>query len=157
MPFSRSNYRRWDISLPWHEAKEYLASGWRRTISPCQKDNCKWKAHADHFLRNSRYCRLSKDSTLDSWFLCEDLLRPLAQKMQPNSKKTYKPLAFIHLDNARVHMARATQKRFDVSRFKRTSQPPYSPDIAPSDFFFLVGWKAGLNGENLMGKMNYIK
>jgi hypothetical protein len=43
------------------------------------------------------------------------------------------------MDNARVHMARATQEKLDVSRFKRTLQPPYGPDIAPSDFFFSVG------------------
>jgi hypothetical protein len=26
-------------------------------------------------------------------------------------------------------------KKLDISRFKRTPQPPYSPDIAPSDPF----------------------
>jgi transposase len=40
------------------------------------------------------------------------------------------------MGNARVH--KATQEKLDVSRFRRTPQPPYSPDIAPSDFFF--GW-----------------
>jgi hypothetical protein len=54
MPFSRSNYKRWDMDLPWHEARDYLAAGWRRTTSPCQKDNCRRKAHADCFLGNSR-------------------------------------------------------------------------------------------------------
>jgi hypothetical protein len=40
----------------------------------------------------------------------------------------------------------------------RTHSPPISsPDIAPSDLFFLVGWKPSLNGENIMGKMNYMK
>jgi hypothetical protein len=43
------------------------------------------------------------------------------------------------MGNARVRTARATQEKLDVSRFKRTPQPPYSPDIAPSDFF-LFGW-----------------
>jgi hypothetical protein len=52
MPFSRSNYRRWDIAFSWHEVRDSLASGWRRTTSPCQKDNYKRKAHADRFLGN---------------------------------------------------------------------------------------------------------
>jgi hypothetical protein len=43
------------------------------------------------------------------------MFRPVAQEMQP------------------------TQEKLDVSRFKRTQQPLYSPDIAPSDFFFSVG------------------
>jgi hypothetical protein len=43
------------------------------------------------------------------------------------------------MDNARVHTARATQEKLDISRFKRTPQPPDSPDIAPADVF-LFGW-----------------
>jgi hypothetical protein len=58
--------------------------------------------------------------------------------MQPNSKKTRKPLTLIHVDNGPVHMARATQEKLDVSRFKRSPQP-YSSDIAPSDSFFSIG------------------
>jgi transposase len=72
-------------------------------------------------------------------------------------KKTRKPLSLIHMENATVHTARATQEKLDVSWFKGTQQPPYSPDIAPSEFFFSVGWKPSLNGENIMGKMNYTK
>jgi hypothetical protein len=62
--------------------------------------------------------------------------------------KPRKPLALIHMDNARVHTARAAQEKLNVSRFKHMPQPPYSPDIAPSDFFFSVGWKPSLKGEN---------
>jgi hypothetical protein len=78
---------------------------------------------------------------------------PFAQKMQPNSTKTRKPLTLIHIDNARVHMARVIQEKLDISRFKHTPQPAYSPDIAPSDSF-LFGWlithleRKGYNGEN---------
>jgi hypothetical protein len=43
------------------------------------------------------------------------------------------------MDNARVCTERATKEKLDISRVKRTQQPPYSPDIAPSDFF-LFGW-----------------
>jgi hypothetical protein len=36
-------------------------------------------------------CWLSTDGALDSLFFCEEVLRPLAQKMQPNSKKSANP------------------------------------------------------------------
>jgi hypothetical protein len=39
------------------------------------------------------------------------------------------------MNNARIHTARATQEKLDVSRFKRRPQPHYNPDIALSDFF----------------------
>jgi hypothetical protein len=87
----------------------------------------------------AHYCWPSNDNTLDSPFFCEEVLSPLAQKMQPSSKKSRKPLTLIHMDNARVHTAGATQEKLDVSQFKRTPQPSHSPDIAPSDFFVLVG------------------
>jgi hypothetical protein len=61
------------------------------------------------------------------------------------------------MDNTRIHSARVTQEKMDVSQFKRTHQPPYSPDIAPLDFFFSVGGKPNLNRENIMGEMNYMK
>jgi hypothetical protein len=66
-------------------------------------------------------------------------------------------MTLIHMNNAKVHTARVTQVKSDVSGFKRTPQPPYSPDIAPSGFFFSVGCKPSLDGENIMGRMNYMK
>jgi hypothetical protein len=41
-----------------------------------------WRIHGI-----AHYCWLPKDSTLDWSFFCEEVLSPLAQKMQPNSKK----------------------------------------------------------------------
>jgi transposase len=111
-----------------------------------------WEIH-----RIARYWWLPKDSTLGSPLFHEEVLRPLAQKMRPNSKKARKRLTLIHRDNAKVHRARATQEKLAVSRFKRTPQPPYGPDIAPSDSFFLVGWKSRWNGVRISSKMNYPK
>jgi hypothetical protein len=45
-------------------------------------------------------------------------------------------MTLIHMDNTRVHPARATQEKLDVFRFKRMPQPLYRPDIAPSNFSF---------------------
>jgi hypothetical protein len=86
----------------------------------------------------ANYCWVPKESTLDSPFFCKKVLSPLAQRRQPNSEKTRKPLALIHMNNARVHTARVTQEKLDVSRFRRRQQPPYSHDITLSDFFFSV-------------------
>jgi hypothetical protein len=87
----------------------------------------------------THYCWLPKDNILNSLFFCEEVLSPVAHKMQPDSKKARKRLALIRMDNARVHTARATQEKLDVSRFKRTPPTPYRPDIAPSDFSFRLG------------------
>jgi hypothetical protein len=86
----------------------------------------------------AHYCWLPKDCTLDSpFFMMKCLVHSLRKCSQ--IQKIGKPLTLIHMDNARVHAARATQEKLDVSRFKRTPQSSYSRDIAPSDFFFSVG------------------
>jgi hypothetical protein len=84
------------------------------------------------------YCSLTKNSTLDSPFFCGKMLSAESTRSENAAKfkKTRKPLTLIHMDNAWVRMARATQEKLDVSRFKCMLQPPYGPDIAPSDFSF---------------------
>jgi hypothetical protein len=39
----------------------------------------------------AHYCWLPKEDTLDSPFFCEEVLSPLAKKMQPNSEKHANP------------------------------------------------------------------
>jgi hypothetical protein len=39
----------------------------------------------------AHYCWFPKGNTLDSPFVCEEVLSPLVQKMQPNSKKFANP------------------------------------------------------------------
>jgi hypothetical protein len=82
------------------------------------------------------YCWLPKDSILDSPFFYEEVLSVESIRSENAAKfrKTHKPLTLIHMDNARVHTAMATQEKLDISRFKCMPQPPYSPNIAPSDF-----------------------
>jgi hypothetical protein len=41
----------------------------------------------------------------------------------------------LHYQNARVHNARTVSERFGDGGFIRRIHPPYSPDIAPCDFF----------------------
>ncbi len=42
---------------------------------------------------------------------------------------------YLHMDNAPTHRAHLT-KLFDRMKIKIMPHPPYSPDIAPSDFWF---------------------
>jgi hypothetical protein len=56
------------------------------------------------------------------------------------------------MDNARFHIAKGTQEKLDVSRFRRTPQPPYNPHITPFDFG-LFGWlKAQLERREYNGE-----
>ena len=62
------------------------------------------------------------------------------------SEKQTKRKIWLHLDNCRVHNSVESQKRTKEAGFKRTPHPPYSPDIAPSDFFLFGYTKQKLKG-----------
>jgi len=44
-------------------------------------------------------------------------------------------------DNALAHRALATQKKLAYLGFQRLDDPPYSPDLAPSDYHLFPGLK----------------
>ena len=53
----------------------------------------------------------------------------------------------FHHDNARSHTsAIATAKLFDL-RYEILPHPPYSPDLAPSDYFLFPNMKTWLRGK----------
>jgi len=54
--------------------------------------------------------------------------------------KFTKGVLFLH-DNAPSHRALATQKKLAYLGFQLLDQPPYSPDLAPSDYQLLPGLK----------------
>jgi hypothetical protein len=41
----------------------------------------------------------------------------------------------LHPDNARPHVAKIVKQYLEDSNLKSAPLPPYSPDLAPSDFF----------------------
>ena len=55
------------------------------------------------------------------------------------------PILLLH-DNARPHTARATIDALETLKFEVFSHPPYSPDLAPSDFHFSPHLRRELKG-----------
>jgi histone-lysine N-methyltransferase SETMAR len=53
----------------------------------------------------------------------------------------------IYDDNTNLHTARATQTYFKQHSLKKTPDPPYWPDLAPSDFFLFDNVKRLFAGQ----------
>jgi histone-lysine N-methyltransferase SETMAR len=53
----------------------------------------------------------------------------------------------LHHDNARPHTARATQDRIQEVQRELHERPPYSPDLASSDFHLFGMVKKHLGGK----------
>jgi hypothetical protein len=55
----------------------------------------------------------------------------------------------VHIDNASTRHARVTENFFEHNRVKRLPQPPYSPDLSPSDFYLFGKVKNALIGQEI--------
>jgi len=84
---------------------------------------------------------LPKNESITASFFCDDVLPHLAE-MFATKGENRRQFTYVHMDNARPHTAKATLEKMKVLKLKRTPQPPYSPDVAPTDFF-LFGWLKG--------------
>ncbi|KAL4142109.1 hypothetical protein QTP88_004630 [Uroleucon formosanum] len=56
-------------------------------------------------------------------------------------------IVFIH-DNARPHTANVTKQLLADFAWEQFNHPPYSPDLAPSDFHFFLHMKSFMGGQN---------
>jgi len=54
--------------------------------------------------------------------------------------KFTKGVLFLH-DNAPAHLALATQKKLAYLGFQCLDHPPYSPNLAPTDYHLSLDWK----------------
>jgi histone-lysine N-methyltransferase SETMAR len=52
----------------------------------------------------------------------------------------------VHADNAKPHTAKSTIEYLQANAMKKAPHPPYSPDLAPSDFYLFGYVKGQLNG-----------
>ena len=78
---------------------------------------------------------LPKDQNLNSEYFIENILKPLHEQKERIWGETNRKKLILHLDNCKVHNSKVTTKKYDEYGFRRSPHPPYSPDIAPSDFF----------------------
>jgi len=62
-------------------------------------------------------------------------------------RKVTKGVLFLH-ENAPAHRALVTQKKWAYLGFQRLDHPPYSPDLAPSDYHLFSGLKKQLKGHH---------
>jgi histone-lysine N-methyltransferase SETMAR len=69
--------------------------------------------------------------------------------------KFTKQVLFLH-DNAPSQRALATQKKLAYLGFQCPEHPPYSPDLAPSDYHLYHGLKKQLKGRHFSSDANVI-
>jgi histone-lysine N-methyltransferase SETMAR len=74
-----------------------------------------------------------------------EILKLLSQWLSIEAAGNERKL-LVHADNVRPHTAKLSTQYFHENRMKSAPLPPYSPDLAPSDFYLFSHVKRCLAG-----------
>ena len=82
-------------------------------------------------------------------FCSEDFTAGLHQGLLPMG-----PALVLHQDNARPHVYRETVAFLEAQKIPTLKRPPYSPDLAPADFFLFPKMKKVMRWKQLHGAVD---
>jgi histone-lysine N-methyltransferase SETMAR len=77
---------------------------------------------------------LDKDRKSNAGYYIAEILKQLSQ-WRPIEAAGNERKLLVHVDNAPPHTAKLSTQYFNKNRMKSAPYPPYSPDLAPSDFY----------------------
>jgi len=90
---------------------------------------------------------LPKDQTINAEYYSSLLVQLKGLLKEKRRGKATEGVLFLH-DNAPAHWALATQNKLAYLSFQCLDHPPYSPDLAPSDYHLFPGLKKRLEGHH---------
>ena len=100
---------------------------------------------------------LWKGETFNSETAVEQLRRlDVAVREMGRPKRGLKGMR-LHWDNARPHFSKLTRAEIDELGLSVLPHPPYSPDLAPSDFFLFGYLKEKLKGKHFPGGVGLLE
>jgi hypothetical protein len=77
---------------------------------------------------------LPKGKNMDSDYFCNTVLEGVKTGASAGTRKATLRDFHIHMENCKGHNSKLTKGELHEIRLIRWNHPPYSPDIAPSDF-----------------------
>jgi hypothetical protein len=81
---------------------------------------------------------------MDSGYFTTNVIGPLEQKVSPTGRNPHAKRLTIQLDNCSIHASRTTDGYIRQGNMIRLQHLPYSPDLAPSDFYLFLRIKEKL-------------
>ncbi|XP_011865157.1 PREDICTED: histone-lysine N-methyltransferase SETMAR-like, partial [Vollenhovia emeryi] len=89
---------------------------------------------------------LAKGETINGQYYAA-LLDKLKATIKEKRPHLVKKKILFHQDNTRVHTCMVAMSKLNELKFELLPHPPYSPDLAPSDFFLFPNLKKFLGGK----------
>jgi histone-lysine N-methyltransferase SETMAR len=84
---------------------------------------------------------LTEGQKVNGTYFIECAPRPLTKICYPQSSGTHAKRVMMHFDNAPIHRTEGIQESMANFEFRRMEYLPYSPDLAPCNFFLLDAMK----------------
>ena len=78
---------------------------------------------------------LPEGQSFDGQYFIEEILQEITQDQYAQDAKRNKKLFYLHFDNAPSHRKTGVSEFCKKNKLFILPHPPYSPDLAPSDFF----------------------
>jgi hypothetical protein len=89
---------------------------------------------------------LPEDVKMNSTYYCRQVITPLYEACERDGMVGGQPPLTLHFDNAPIHTAQETKTVWRLMGW-RECPTPYSPDLAPCDFFLFGYLKGALSGQ----------
>jgi histone-lysine N-methyltransferase SETMAR len=92
-----------------------------------------WNSFGIHVL-----AELSEKTSFDAGYFVDYVLTRIEELPIMHTAVSQKEKLIIHTDNSLIHKSRAAIQKIKSMPVKLAPHPPYSPDLAPSDFSFWI-------------------
>jgi len=89
---------------------------------------------------------MPQGSTITAQYYTDQVLPQVLQHRSETAPTRVGPRLLLHHDNAAPHKAKLTQEYLETQGIALVPHPPYSPDLAPCDFWLFPKIKARLAG-----------
>jgi histone-lysine N-methyltransferase SETMAR len=118
----------------WAEDREGVPPNVKRMV--CSKKTML----SAYFLRTSFVSIefLPQGQKYNSHFFTEIILPSVVENLSVARSKLKATADYLHVDNTKPHNCRLSLQNIEEYGFIRVPQPPYSPDLAPCDFLFVI-------------------
>jgi hypothetical protein len=88
-----------------------------------------WNSRGFHVVN-----QLPSDITIGSGYFTSNVLAPIREEFIPRDRTRYPKPLVVHMEDCSIHTSSPTQRFMSEHRMRRIPQPPYSQDLALTDF-----------------------
>jgi hypothetical protein len=130
----------------------------RRCVNKNQIDDRHSEIHVDGYVGDEGVHvvdMMLSQNQFNSQYFVEHIMVLLIQGIFPHGRNRSALRLRVHVDNHRIHISKVTEQFFGANDILRILLPPYSPDLALSDFRLFGRIKSAFAGPISMNQSNF--